>query len=279
MFERRFAFLSLLLATISFCGCKPGKGLEKQPEIAVANSYLHCVIKDICGNQTEVLSLVPPGMCPGHFDISPSQVNQLCNCKMLFVFDFQQNIENAAPRIRNKGLKVCRVAPPQGLCIPDTYLSIARQVAGTLSENNPSRKVYYDLKLAEIENRMKHLSRELAERIELSGLKNSNVIASQHQAEFAQWLGLNPVSTFTGSDTTTPAQINENLQQAEQYQIRFIIANKQEGAGLAKALAEHLRTGIVIFSNFPEQATLDVNIPGFDSLLNDNVNNLIEASK
>jgi ABC-type Zn uptake system ZnuABC Zn-binding protein ZnuA len=218
-------------------------------------------------------------MCPGHFDISPSQVNQLCNCKILFVFDFQQNIEKAIPRIRDKGLKMCCIAPPQGLCIPDTYLSIVKQVVAALSEEKPSQRAYYESRIVEIENRMKNLSRELFEQIEQSKLKNSDVIVSQHQVEFAQWLGLNPVSVFSGRDTMTPTQINRNLQEADQNKVNFVIANKQEGTEFAEAFAEHLKTRLVVFSNFPDGKNLHTQLPGFDALLHDNVNNLTEVSK
>ncbi|MFA6424603.1 MAG: zinc ABC transporter substrate-binding protein [Phycisphaerae bacterium] len=271
--------LGLFVICLTFTGCKTKKDKQTQPEIAVANSYLKAVIEDICGNQQHILSLVPPGMCPGHFDISPSQVNQLCNCKILFAFDFQQNIEKAIPRIRDKGLKMFCIAPPPGLCMPDTYLSIAKQVAAALSEEKPSQRAYYESRLAEIENRMKNLSHEMLEQIEQSKLKNSNVIVSQHQAEFAQWLGLNPVSVFSGRDTMTPTQINNNLQEANQNKVNFVIANKQEGTEFAEAFAEHLKTRLVVFSNFPDKKNLNTQLPGFDALVYDNVNNLIEVSK
>ena len=270
--------LSLLLISLYSGGCNKKESSQNPPEIAVANSYLKAVIEDLCGNQQPILSLVPPGMCPGHFDISPSKVNQLCNCKILFAFAFQQNIEKAIPRIKDKGLKMCCIAPPQGLCIPDTYLAIVKQVVVTLSTEKPSQQTYYEQRLVEIENRMKNLSRELLQQIEQSKLKNSNVIVSQHQAEFVKWLGLNPVSVFSGRDTMTPAQINHNLREADLSKVNFIIANKQEGTEFAEAFTEHLKTSLIVFSNFPDEKKHHTQLPGFDTLLHDNVKNLIEVS-
>jgi len=132
--------LGILSGSYLWVGCNNESSDALQPEIAVVNSYLYAAVKDLCGNERELLSMVPPGMCPGHFDISPSQVNRLCNCKILFVFDFQQNIENAVPRIKDRGLKVCNIKPLPGLCIPDTYLAIAEQVAAALSEEKPAKK-------------------------------------------------------------------------------------------------------------------------------------------
>ncbi len=267
----------LCLSLLSGCDGKPSNSTE--PEIAVANSYLDAAVKDICDNKQQTLSLAPPGMCPGHFDISPSQVYQLRNCKILFIFDFQKSIESVIPRNKKSVLKVYQVIPPPGLCIPETYLSIAKQVATALSEENPSQKAYYELRLTKIEKRLEHLNKELAERIEQSGLRDTDIIVSQHQAEFARWLGLNVIGTFASSDAETPKNINQLLQKAGRHSIRYVIANKQEGSNLATALAEHLKAVVVIFSNFPESGYGKNNYPVFDMLLQENTQALFEAAK
>jgi zinc transport system substrate-binding protein len=267
----------ICLPLLSSCNNKPSNPTDS--EFAVANSYLDAVVKDLCGNEKQILTLAPPGMCPGHFDISPSQVYQLHNCKILFIFDFQKNIESVIPRTKESMLKVCQITPSPGLCIPQTYLSIAKQVATALSEENPSQKTYYELRLAEIEKRLEKLSKELAERIEQLGLRDTDVIVSEHQAEFAKWLGLNVIGSFVSSDAETPKNINQLLQKAGRHSIRFIIANKQEGSNLAVALAEHLKAIVVVFSNFPESSDGNNNYPEFDMLLQENAQALFEAAK
>lgn len=266
--------VSLVSCIVS--GCKNNND-EPMPDIAVANSYLSAVVKDICGNQQQVFDLVPPGMCPGHFDISPSQVNLLCNCKILFVFDFQKNIENAIPRIKERGLKVCTVTPSPGMCIPETYLSIVKQVAAALSEQQPSQKKHYESRLKEIERRLDNLSQDLADSVQESGLQGTKVITSEHQAEFTKWLGLDCVSTFAGRDTITPAQIDNSLQEARENQIKLVIANKQEGTEMAKTLADHLNVKSVVFSNFPSNDEQNTAVAGYDHLVTENINRLIEA--
>lgn len=257
--------------------CHKSSPDSSQPEIAVANSYLHAAVKDLCGDKTQVLDLVPPGMCPGHFDISPSQVNKLCNCKILFVFDFQQNIENAVPRIKDRGLNVCKVTPAPGMCIPDTYLSVTGQVAAALSQKNPHKKSLYQERLKEIEKRLENLTRKISSQMENSGLKNTNVITSRHQEKFAKWIGLNPVAAFASQDTITPAQINNALKEAADDHAKLVIANKQEGTELAQTLAEHLKIKHVVFSNFPLYDRQNDTTPAFDGLMQENINNLFKA--
>ncbi len=274
MKKNAFVYTLILSAACSFltAGCEKKTDAENRAEIAVTNSYLGCVVLDLCGDDTEVLCLAPAGMCPGHFDISPSQVEQLCDCKMLLLFDFQKQIVETLSRVRQRGLKTALVAEPGGLCVPETYLAICRKVSEVLSTEFPERKAQYEQRLQAIESDLKQLRRELLEKIQGAGLSEAKVLASNHQADFAGWLGLETVATFVGSDTETVTGIDRCIKKAEGQEIRFVIANKQEGTALAKALAERLKARAVVFSNFPE---LRGQTGGFDALLRANVEALL----
>jgi zinc transport system substrate-binding protein len=278
MLKHRLKYLlsPLLIITI-FCGCqKNNSGTEKQPEIAVTNSYLSCVVKDICGNQTDVLSLIPPGMCPGHFDMSPSQVNKLSKCEVLLLFDFQKSISDSLSRLKERGLKIRTVECPEGMCLPQTYLTIARSAADALSQDDPAKRAEYDKRLELIEQRLSILSDEIHTKMEQSQLIDAAVVASGHQAVFCDWLGLDVIATFSGSDVETPGSINQCLQSAKDKTVKLIVANEQEGTALAEALAERLGANTVVFSNFPaEHGDID-NKSGFDSLLLENISGLIQ---
>ena len=277
MFKHKYFFLFLLSATVILCGCKPATDQNKQPEIAVANSYLRCVVKDVCGYQMEVMSLVPPGMCPGHFDISPSQVNQLGGCSVLLLFDFQHKIGDSLSRLKERGLKIRTVECPEGLCLPETYLTIARSVADALSKDNPAKRTEYYNRLELIKNQFDDLSAGIHKKMEQSELIGTKVVTSGHQAVFADWLGLDVVATFAGSDTETPTSINQCLRQAKDKAVRFVIANKQEGTELATALAERLNADMVVFSNFPSGRSDNDSTPGFNLLLLENISSLLNA--
>ena len=255
------------------CGNKPGE--NSAAEIAVTNSYLGCAVLDLCGDDTEVLCLAPPGMCPGHFDISPSQVKQLCDCRMLLLFDFQKQIAETLSRVKERGLKTAIVGEPGGLCVPETYLAVCREVRDILSSEYPERKARYQQRLEVIGNDLKHLQQELFEKMRQAGISSAKVLASNHQADFANWLGLETIATFVGSDIETVTGIDHCIRKAEGQEIRFVIANKQEGTALAKALAERLGAKAVIFSNFPE---LRGEASGFDELLRANVDALLRAN-
>ena len=60
MIKPQFLRILLLLVTLgsSLTGCRNKGTKQKSPEIAVANSYLHAVVKDLCGDKQQILSLL-----------------------------------------------------------------------------------------------------------------------------------------------------------------------------------------------------------------------------
>lgn len=264
----------LTLACVVVAGCDESAASTPGFEIAVTNSYLECAVRDLWGQDAAILCLAPPGMCPGHFDISPAQVRQLKGCKLLLRFDFQQGVEQRLDRMRQGGLGIQPVLGPGGLCVPDSYLMVCRQICRILSHTYPERAGSFQARLSAVEERLAKLAAELREAVADSGIVTAAVLTSNHQAPFTRWLGLDPVATFVGSDTETVASIDHCLKKAAGREIRFVIANRQEGTALAQALAERLQTRAVVFSNFPQACQGQT---GFDQLVQDNVRLLCEA--
>jgi zinc transport system substrate-binding protein len=278
MKDKALSYILVFLVAFGLlvAGCENKPGEESCAEIAVTNSYLGCAVRELCGDNTEVLCLVPPGMCPGHFDISPLQVKQLCGCRMLLLFDFQKQVEETLYRVKERGLKTALVRETGGLCVPGTYLAACREISDILSSEYPERKAGYQQRLAVIEKDLKRLRVELLEKVQQAGISSARVLVSNYQADFASWLGLETIATFVGSDIETAAGIEHCIKKAQDQDVRFVIANKQEGTALAKALAERLGARDVVFSNFPE---FSGDAGGFSALLRANVEALLGAAK
>ncbi len=263
--------LAVLLALAAGCA-RSGPPPGTTADIAVTNSYLECAVRDLCPSGVTILCLAPPGMCPGHFDISPAQVRQLRNCRALLLFDFQQSIAESLSRLREGGLQMELIPAPAGLCVPDSYLATCRQVSRILAAVYPEKATQLAERLASIEERLQTLATDLRAAIAGAGAAAAGVLTSRHQAVFAEWLGLKPIATFIGSDLETVAGVDHCLKQAAGADVRFVIANRQEGTGLAEALAERLHAKAVVFSNFPESSE---GVDGFDRLVRDNVGLLL----
>ncbi len=269
----RSVFLGFL--ALAGSGCRDGRDTAKAPEVVVTNSYLQSVVQDLWGPEVGVLCLAAPGMCPGHFDIAPGQVKAMRACRVLFLFDFQRQVETSLARLKEKGLKVCLIDAPEGMCVPDTYRAVCREVCECLSKEYPEREAAFATRLKDIETRLSDLGVEQQGRVREAKLAGAEILVSNHQAKFAQWLGLTPMATFAGSDVETVANIDRCLHSTAGREIRFIIANQQEGTALAQALADRLKAKAVVFGNFPLETS---DAGGFDALVRANVQTLLEAA-
>ncbi len=256
--------------TFAVVGCNKSDS-PKKSEIAVTNSYLEAVVRDLLGKDISVLTLAEPGMCPGHFDIKPSQVQELRSSKLLIRFDFQKGLEAKLSRLSEGGLKFVQVCVAGGLCEPASYLSSCRQVAESLVEADMLTRKQANDRLAEIRGRIDR--RQAWCRQQLDGFIDRPVIASVHQKAFCEWLGLKVVATFRGADVESVQQIDNAISAGQQAEVKLVIANLPEGKKVAEALAARLGARVVVFQNFPKAGN---DFP-YDDLLVGNVSELLKG--
>jgi len=270
MTTRPILILTLLIAAISSEGCRKP---SDPAAVAATNSLLECAVKDLLGDSTPVLRLGEPGMCPGHFDIRPSQVNDLRRCRVLLRLDFQKSLDRKLSGAKDKGLRIVEIRIPGGLCEPESYLGACRQTAEALVAAGLLDRVAADRRLSEITARIDRKAAQCRQRA--AALKGMPVLASVHQEAFCKWLGLNVVATFSGADTADVGQVDEAVRKGEQAGVKRIVANLPEGRRVADALAERLGAKVVVFGNFP---ALNDGQSSFEDLLDANIAALLKVT-
>jgi zinc transport system substrate-binding protein len=258
----------LLFSLIAGCRQHP------EPAVAVTNTYLECAVKDLLGDPTPVLRLAGPGMCPGHFDIRPSQVRSLRRCRLLLRFDFQGSLDAKLSDLPRGSLSIRPVVLKGGLCEPATYILACEQVAEALRASGLAGEVGLSGRLREIAARMDALALDLRAEARRAGLADRGAVCSEHQAAFCRWLGLNVLATFSGADAATTGQLSRAIEAGEAGGARLVVANRPEGTRVADALAGRLEARAVVLDNFPDEGTHG----GFDRLLRQNVRALVEAA-
>jgi len=242
--------------------------------IATSNTYLASAVRSVMGDRAALLVLAEPGMCPGHFDLRPSQLRRLRSCDLMLRFDFQQSLDSRLGGLDDSP-RVVAVRVPGGMCEAESYISACRQVAAALTDAGLISQAEAEPRLAKIARRMDQLSDWARTRLKLAGLEGAPVLSSGHQAAFCRRLGVNVVGTFSAADTATPGQIDAAVKQGDEAGVRFVIANLPEGRQLADALAGRLGAKVVVFGNFPALGEAQA----FDELFRHNVNALLEVAK
>jgi ABC-type Zn uptake system ZnuABC Zn-binding protein ZnuA len=270
MKNRSYRWFWGIVPLLFVCGCGQKEDSPRPPEISVTNTYLQSAVLDLTGGEIEVFCLAPPGMCPGHFDMSPEQICRLLNSRILFRFDFQAGLDD---KLRRMDAEIIPIQGRPGLCIPQTYLDTCRDMLSYLAAEFPESEAVFAEYLKTLEALLSEIAADIHTQIEEADLKGQAVLVSKHQSEFARWLGLEVTAVFEGTDSMTPSQIAQCLEAGRRHKAGIVIANLQEGTELPRRLAEQLNARLVVFSNFPDPQT-EQESP-FVQMLRANVENLI----
>ena len=278
----RVAFLIILtviLTAIFGCGgsgCDTSTDAVKaRPVVAATNSYLEAAVGDLMSDTpdaVEILPLAGPGTCPGHFDLRPSQIERLAECRLLVRFDFRRRLEEKLAVRLGDSLPAVAVEVGGGMCRPSSYTDTCRQIADALVAAGCLHRAAADARLANIAARMEELSDWSHERIVAAGLGDLPVVSSAHQEPFCKWLGLRVAATYNGGETR-PSRIDATVSDAQAGGVKLLIANLPEGRRAADMLAERLGIEVVVFDNFPRPG----NTAAFDELVRGNVAALADA--
>lgn len=265
-----------LLVAALFAGCDAAHSpsspsATSAAPVAVSSSYLEAALRAVLPADVPLVRLAGPAMCPGHFDVRPSQISDLAKCRLLIRFDFQQTLDG---RLGSASLPVLGVSVPGGMCEPQSFTAACRQIADHFVSAGELDRAEADRRLAQVAQRAAALTKAAAEKIDAAGLRDTPVLASHHQAAFCRWLGLRVVGIFSGADTAGTGEIDQAVTAGEAAKVRLIIANEPEGRRLADALGDRLRATVIVLANFPE--------PGqdaaFDALVERNLAALLAAA-
>jgi ABC-type Zn uptake system ZnuABC Zn-binding protein ZnuA len=274
----RLASVALLAAAatgwLPATGCQRASADQPAPRVAASSTYLAAAARDLLGADEPVLELAEPGTCPGHFDLRPSQVTKLRACRVLLRFDFQSAWDAKLADLAAGGLRIAPITAGGGLCVPDTYLGVCRQVALAFEGGGLLSHAQAEARLNDISDRLRQLTTWTQEQVTAAELPRRTVLTSRHQADFCRFLGLNVVGVFNSPDAASVQEINQAICTGKG--VWLVIANEPEGTDLADALADRLAARLVVFANFP---AADEHGGRFDELVRSNVRRLLAAAR
>ena len=62
-------------------------------DIVAGSSLITDIIQDISDGKLKAYTVISPGMCPGNYDVKPSDVETLTNSRVLIIHNWQQNMK------------------------------------------------------------------------------------------------------------------------------------------------------------------------------------------
>ena len=224
-------------------------------DIMAGSSLIADIAQDLTDGKMEVRNLIPPGMCPGHYDVKPSDVETLANSKVFIIHNWQQNMKNITGLVEaadNPGLVIKIIDVPDKPMVPQIQAETVDKIAQALGEIDPENSAYYQEKAAERAQAILAKGEEVKGKLQDANVSGVKVICVEYQAGFAEWAGFDVVATYGRPEDLSVAGVEKLVVEAKEAGVALIIDNLQSGATAAsEAMAQDIGAIQVTISNFP----------------------------
>ncbi len=247
-------------------------------DIMAGSSFIANIIQDVSDGELESRALIPPGTCPGHYDIGFDDILALNNSRALFIHNYQQNYENVTGAIEaadNPNLIITVLNVTGNWMVPAIQAEGVGKIAQALGEIYPENAKYYQGNATEIAQSILDKGEDVRSELTEAGVEGVKVICAEMQAGFVGWAGFDIVATFGRPEDLSPADLNQLVTQAEQAGVALIVDNLQSGSTtLGVSIEQDIEAIPVTISNFPGGLE---NTETWEKAIDKNVDLLLDA--
>jgi zinc transport system substrate-binding protein len=242
--------LGLILAPL-LGSCAPAK--TPQLKVVTSTSLLTYIVQQVGGDKVDVVNIVPPAQHPGDFDVKPGDIQTLASASLFLLHGWpgEGYADKLIASANNPNLTVIKANVNGNWMIPSVQMAATDKVAGILAQVDSKNASAYQKSAEEYKQRIQKKEADIKASLAKANISQVNVIASDRQAEFLQWAGLNVVAQFNTTDMDKSEVVQELVDKGRQANVTLIVNNLQDGKDAGKAVAQELGAKNLNLSNFP----------------------------
>jgi zinc transport system substrate-binding protein len=257
------------MANLVSGGCT-SKEVEKL-RVVTSTSMMAQIVERVGGDRVDVVNIIPPAQCPGHFDAKPGDIQKLVDADLFLLHGWrgEKFAQDLIASANNPDLTVVKIAVKGKLMMPPPQLEVAQtltsdywmtppvqleateMIAAALSQVDTKNSSDYQKSAAELAAKIEAKGAEIQDRLAKAKISSVNVMCAEMQAGFVKWAGFNVVATYGRPDSLTPQVVKELVDSGRESNVTLIIDNMQSGQDAGAGVAEELGSARVILSNFP----------------------------
>ena len=249
-----FLVLSLM-TTLLFGGCSPANPAKLK--VVTSTSLIAQIVERVGGDRVDVINIIPPTQCPGHFDVKPGDIQKLADADLFLLHGWQGErfSEKLIASANNPDLTVIKIDVKVGdttnWMTPPVQRAATDKIAAALCQMDSENRSDYEKVASAYRDEITAKEAELEARLVPVNLAKINVMCSDQLPGFVQWVGFNVIATYGRSDSLTPQVVKELVDRGREGEVTLIIDNLQSGKDAGKGIAEELGCNRIILSNFP----------------------------
>ncbi len=246
--------LSLVIASI-LGGCAPAE--TSRLKVVTSTSLIAQIVERVGGDMVDVVNIIPPAQCPGHFDVKPGDIQKLADADLFLLHGWQGEMfaQDLIATANNPDLTVVNINVKVGentnWMAPPVQLAAVDMITAALAEADAENSAAYQQSAAELKDRIEAKETEIEAKLAKENLASINVICSDQLPGFIQWVGLNIVAELGRPDSLTPQVVRDLVDTGREEDVTLIIDNLQSGQDAGAGIAEELGCERIILTNLP----------------------------
>ncbi len=239
---RKLLLIAALIAVaLPLCGAEPVR-------VVATSAVLGNIAEEVGGDAVAVTVIIPPGFCPAHYDLKPSDLMAVARAELVLYHGIEPWLEAFLSRV-NPDATVLALKGPWNT--PDPLIAKAEAVAGALANLRPDMASAFAERKEAFVERVRSLAAEVVQKAAELRLQEIPAIVMQWQAGFAKWLGLAVVATYPPEERLSLKDLTELVAKGREAGAMLVIDNLQSGVSFGAKLAHALGAMHVVLTNFP----------------------------
>jgi len=246
--------LSLVISSV-LGGCSPAT--TSKLKVVTSTSLIAQVVERVGGEMVDVVNIIPPAQCPGHFDVKPGDIQKLADANLFFLHGWQGErfSQDLIASANNPDLSVVtldiQTTENQNWMVPVVQMEAVDIITSALCQVDTENSAAYQQSATEYKDKIAAKETEVKAKLAQANFFSINVMCAEMQAGFINWVGLNIVATYTRNDPDIPQVAKELVDKGRAENVTLVIDNLQSGQDAGKAIAADIGCARIILSNFP----------------------------
>jgi zinc transport system substrate-binding protein len=261
---RLFLVVAAIILACIYTGCSnsPKDGNAKtMRSIVTSDTILSGMIASLLPpHRYSVEAILPPGQCPGHYDVKLSDIEKMEKADLIVSFKGMPFMDKAG----SGGGRLLVDAQDRNWMAPDAYVSGVGLLADELSKRFHNDKDEVMGRKEEVIRRVRTGAASLIQKIRREGIAGKTVIASSMQKEPLEWMGLRVAGEYGRPEAMSAKEVVRLSKIGRDQHAVAVVDNLQSGPDAGKGIAEALGVPHVVLTNFPSEkgylATLGENV-------------------
>jgi len=264
-----FTVAGLLL--FGLCVAYPGAaGADnaKTRLIITSDTILSGMVEALLPEQKyRVAAILPPGQCPGHYDVKISDIEKMQKADLLISLrglPFMSKID------AGESARLVIDTEQRNFMAPQSYIFGLSRVATELMSRFPADRVEIARRKEAAIRRISDEAQNLKERIGKANVHGQAILSSSMQREPLEWMGFRIAADYGRPESMSAKDLARLLKVGKEWNVVAVVDNLQSGPDAGKSIAQSLRCPHIVLNNFPTDR-------GYLSTLKDNVDAVLAA--